>query len=386
MKRFLSLLLCAASWMLNAAAQTGDSLSYGVTGNMPSFYTQLKQQLTYPMAWGNAPTRDFGQWRLQARDMLQTCMQNLPPAPNAYDMTVIATERRNGYEARKVAFNLSAWYRVTAYLLVPDGTGSFPAIVMLHDHGAHFSIGKEKLVRPFQVSPETATDADQWVQRYYDGQYTGDYFARHGYVVLAVDALLWGERGRREGDNYDVQQALASNFLQMGTSWGALISADDVRSAEFLASLPCVDKERIGCMGFSMGAYRSWMLAALTDTVKAAASVCWMNTTEHLMTLTNNQNKGGSAFAMLIPGIRRYLDYPHVAAIACPKPSLFFCGSKDKLFPLEGVEDAFTTMQQVWDSQHAAENLVTRVWDEKHFFSKDMQQATLDFFDRHLKP
>ena len=386
MKRFLSLLLCAASWMLNAAAQTGDSLSYGVTGNMPSFYTQLKQQLTYPMAWGNAPTRDFGQWRLQARDMLQTCMQNLPPAPNAYDMTVIATERRNGYEARKVAFNLSAWYRVTAYLLVPDGTGPFPAIVMLHDHGAHFSIGKEKLVRPFRVSPETAADADQWVQRYYDGQYTGDYFARHGYVVLAVDALLWGERGRREGDNYDVQQALASNFLQMGTSWGALISADDVRSAEFLASLPCVDKERIGCMGFSMGAYRSWMLAALTDTVKAAASVCWMNTTEHLMTLTNNQNKGGSAFAMLIPGIRRYLDYPHVAAIACPKPSLFFCGSKDKLFPLEGVEDAFATMQQVWNSQHAAENLVTRVWDEKHFFSKDMQQATLDFFDRHLKP
>lgn len=386
MKRFLSLLLCAAFWMLNAAAQTGDSLSYGVTGNMPSFYTQLKQQLTYPMAWGNAPTRDFGQWRLQARDILQTCMQNLPPAPNAYDMTVIATERRNGYEARKIAFNLSAWYRVTAYLLVPDGTGSFPAIVMLHDHGAHFSIGKEKLVRPFLVSPETATDADQWVQRYYDGQYTGDYFARHGYVVLAVDALLWGERGRREGDDYDVQQALASNFLQMGTSWGALISADDVRNAEFLASLPCVDKERIGCMGFSMGAYRSWMLAALTDTVKAAASVCWMNTTEHLMTLTNNQNKGGSAFAMLIPGIRRYLDYPHVAAIACPKPSLFFCGSKDKLFPLEGVEDAFTTMQQVWDSQHAAENLVTRVWDEKHFFSKDMQQATLDFFDRHLKP
>lgn len=386
MKRFLSLLLCAASWMLNAAAQNGDSLSYGVAGNMPSFYTQLKQQLTYPMAWGNAPTRDFGQWRLQARDILQTCMQNLPPAPNAYDMTVIATERRNGYEARKVAFNLSAWNRVTAYLLVPDGTGPFPAIVMLHDHGAHFSIGKEKLVRPFQVSPETAADADQWVQRYYDGQYTGDYFARHGYVVLAVDALLWGERGRREGDDYDVQQALASNFLQMGTSWGALISADDVRSAEFLASLPCVDKERIGCMGFSMGAYRSWMLAALTDTVKAAASVCWMNTTEHLMTLTNNQNKGGSAFAMLIPGIRRYLDYPHVAAIACPKPSLFFCGSKDKLFPLEGVEDAFTTMQQVWNSQHAAENLVTRVWDEKHFFSKDMQQATLDFFDRHLKP
>ena len=49
MKRFLSLLLCAASWMLNAAAQTGDSLSYGVTGNMPSFYTPVSYtHLTLP--------------------------------------------------------------------------------------------------------------------------------------------------------------------------------------------------------------------------------------------------------------------------------------------------------------------------------------------------
>ena len=383
--KLLSLLFASLLSLSTASAQT-DSAAYEVTGNMPVFYQQMKQQLTYPLAWGKAEEKDFAKWKAQARHVLAECMQNFQPAPKAYAMEVTDREQRDGYEARKIRFNLSEWSRVPAYLLVPEGEGPFPAIVLLHDHGAHFSIGKEKMVRPFHVAPEVMEDADQWASQCYDGQYVGDYLARHGYVVLAVDALFWGERGRKEGTSYDAQQALASNFLQMGASWGAFINVDDMRSAEFLASLPFVDKERVGSLGFSMGAYRSWMLAALTDVVRASASICWMNTTEHLMTLTNNQNKGGSAYAMLIPALRRYLDYPHVASIACPKPTLFFNGTQDKLFPIEGVRDAYREMEAVWKSQGASDHLVTKLWDEKHFFNKEMQKETLEFFDRWLKP
>lgn len=386
MKHKLLPLLFASLLSLSTASAQTDSTAYEVTGNMPVFYQQMKQQLTYPLAWGKAEEKDFAKWKAQARHVLAECMQNLQPAPKAYAMEVTDREQRDGYEARKIRFNLSEWSRVPAYLLVPEGKGPFPAIVLLHDHGAHFSIGKEKMVRPFHVAPEVMEDADQWASQCYDGQYVGDYLARHGYVVLAVDALFWGERGRKEGTSYDAQQALASNFLQMGASWGAFINVDDMRSAEFLASLPFVDKERVGSLGFSMGAYRSWMLAALTDVVRASASICWMNTTEHLMTLTNNQNKGGSAYAMLIPALRRYLDYPHVASIACPKPTLFFNGTQDKLFPIEGVRDAYREMETVWKSQGASDRLVTKLWDEKHFFNKEMQKETLEFFDRWLKP
>lgn len=386
MKHKLLPLLFASLLSLSTASAQTDSAAYEVTGNMPVFYQQMKQQLTYPLAWGKAEKKDFAKWKAQARHVLAECMQNLQPAPKAYAMEVTDREQHDGYEARKIRFNLSEWSRVPAYLLVPEGEGPFPAIVLLHDHGAHFSIGKEKMVRPFHVAPEVMEDADQWASQCYDGQYVGDYLARHGYVVLAVDALFWGERGRKEGTSYDAQQALASNFLQMGASWGAFINVDDMRSAEFLASLPFVDKERVGSLGFSMGAYRSWMLAALTDVVRASASICWMNTTEHLMTLTNNQNKGGSAYAMLIPALRRYLDYPHVASIACPKPTLFFNGTRDKLFPIEGVKDAYQEMEAVWKSQGASDRLVTKLWDEKHFFNKEMQKETLEFFDRWLKP
>ncbi len=366
-------------------ANAQDAQKYEVTGYMPVFFEQMKQKLTYPMAYENSGIKKFGKWKKKAREIVYQEMQNIPDAPKSYDMEVVEVEKRDGYEARKIMFNISEWSRVPAYLLVPDGEGPFPAVLMLHDHGAHFTIGKEKMVRPFNVSAEIMEDAEKWSVACYDGIFVGDYFAKNGYVVLAVDALFWGERGRKEGPVYDIQQALASNFLQMGGSWGALINIDDVRSAEFLASLLMVDAKKVASLGHSMGGYRSWMVSALTDVISASVNVCWFATTDGLMTMTNNQAKGGSSYSMIIPGLRRYMDYAHVASIACPKPSLFFNGKNDKLFPVQYVEDGYEILKKTWHSQNADDCLVTKVWDEKHYYNKEMQKETLEFLNKWLK-
>lgn len=362
----------------------GENPGYETEKDMPLFYCRMKQNLTYPMAWGNSVIKDFRVWRKEARKTLLDCMQPAPPSV-PFDMQTTAEEQRRGYRAAKIVFSVSGYSRVPAYLLIPDGKGPFPAVLLLHDHGAYFSIGKEKVVRPFGVDEETMEDANRWTEKCYDGRFVGDYLASKGYVVLAVDALFWGERGRKEGVRYESQQALAANLLQMGMSWGALIAWDDIRSAEFLASLSIVDKDKVGAMGFSMGAHRAWMVSAATDVVKAAAAVCWMNTTDSLMTLTNNQNKGGSAYAMIIPGIRNRMDYPHVASIACPKPMLFINGLKDKLFPVEGGRKAFATMREVWEGREAGQMLVTKFYDLPHFCSREVQEEVLEFFDKHIK-
>ena len=378
MKKCLLLIYIAFTTL---AVQAQD---YGTEKDMPLFFEQLKANLDFPLRWQHNKKMKFSQWKKKARQSVMQTLQTPPPS-SGFHLQMGESEQREGYSATKCTFNVNDWCRVAAYLLVPEGKGPFPAVLMLHDHGAHFSIGKEKMVRPFGVDSTLVKDADEWCVKCYDGQYAGDYFAQNGYVVLSVDALFWGDRGRKEGVRYDSQQALASNFLQMGSSWGAFIVWDDIRSAQFLATLPMVDKKRIGCLGFSMGAHRSWMTSALSDVIAASANVCWMNDTEHLMTLTNNQNKGGSAYAMIIPGIRNLMDYPDVAALACPKPTLFYNGLRDKLFPVEGVNAAYQLMREVWQSQHAEEKLVLKSWDEPHFFSKAMQQGTLQFFDKWLK-
>lgn len=380
MKKTL-LLLFSLALSVQGMAQ---SERYGTEKDMPVFYQQLKEQLTYPWAWQKKRgTMTFDEWRKEARKQVEATMQLAPPAPLSHDYEVIAREQRDGYEAQKILFNINKWERVEAYLLVPK-VKKAPALLMLHDHGAHFSIGKEKMVRPFGVDSTLLADAEDWAVRCYDGVYVGDELAKAGYVVLSIDALFWGDRGRKEGVRYDSQQALAANMMQMGASWGAWITWDDMRAADFLAHLPMVDAARIGCLGFSMGSYRSWMLAAMSDVVKAGAAVCWMNDTEHLMSLTNNQNKGGSAYSMLIPGIRNLMDYPHVASMACPKPMLFFNGDRDKLFPVPGVQAAYGIMREVWSGQGADGRLVTKIWPEKHFFSRAMQAEVKAFFDKNL--
>ena len=379
---FLSLFLCL---IFSVSAQKKQTGRYELVKNMPLYYETLREEMTFPDAWGHSSVKSFKKWRKQARNILTECLQRAPQPAADFDYKVVAVEQREGYRAEKIEFNISAYTRIPAYLLVPDGDGPFPALVVLHDHGAHFSIGKEKNVRPFGVSDEVMQDARQWADNCYEGVFVGDYFASQGYVVLAIDAFFWGERGRQDGVKYEAQEAVSANFLQFGMSWCGYITYDDVASVDFLASLPFVDEKSVGAVGFSMGAHRAWMLSAMTDKVYATAAICWMNTSEYLLTVTNNQSKGQSAYSMIVPGVRNHLDYPHVASIICPKPFLMFNGEYDKLFPVEGSRDAFGILENTWASQKVSDRLVTKLWPTPHTFNRAMQAEVLQFFDKHLK-
>ena len=397
---------------------------YEWQGEIPTYVETLKKELTYPMAWGNSPIKNFKKWKKAARTKVFECMMMPPKAAAAWDMEVLGEEQRDGYKAQKIAFNINAYSRITAYLLIPDGeaekilnaeagknsnaevglqlsaqnkkAGKFPAVVALHDHGAHLFIGKEKMIRPFftpeeKDSPtkqalcqEILDDADVWARQLYDNQYVGDYLAKHGYIVFSADAPMWGERGRKEGVDRNKYDLIAGNMMMLGRDLSAFMTYDDISSTEFLASLPMVDAKRIGCVGCSMGAYRSWMLSALSDRIKAGASICWMIITDAQLTRRFGRKENGG-FANCIPGLRQYLDYPHIASLACPKPMLFINGTKDKLFPVLGVKDAFSEMHKVWKSQGADNLLDTELWDIPHSCGLKAQEKMLEFLDKNLK-
>ena len=409
MKRIITYSIIALLQTSVALAQTSVSLAqtpsklklqkrekYEWQGEIPTYVETLKKELTYPMAWGNSPIKNFKKWKKAARAKVFECMMTPPKAAAAWDMEVLGEEQRDGYKAQKIAFNVNAYSRITAYLLIPDGKGPFPTVNALHDHGAHLFIGKEKMIRPFftseeQDAPEKQAlcqeildDADAWARQLYDNQYVGDYLAKHGYVVFSFDAPMWGERGRKEGVDRNKYDLIAGNMMMLGRDLSAFMTYDDISSTEFLASLPMVDAKRIGCVGCSMGAYRSWMLSALSDRIKAGASICWMITTDAQLTRRFGRKENGG-FANCIPGLRQYLDYPHIASLACPKPMLFINGTKDKLFPVPGVKDAFSEMHKVWKSQGADNLLDTELWNIPHSCGLKAQEKMLEFLDKNLK-
>ena len=399
--------------------------TYEWDGEIPVYVEQLKQELTYPMAWGNTSIKNFKKWKKAAREKVLECMMTPPKRANAWDVQVLEEEQRDGYRAQKIAFNVNAYARITAYLLIPDEVSTsfdvhssalssekkhvkkkdfkkYPAVNLLHDHGAHLFIGKEKMIRPFGVlsakkvfpnhitakdsvlAKEVLEDADAWARQLYEGQYLGDYLAKHGYVVFSMDAPMWGERGRKEGVDRKKYDLIAGNLMMLGRDLSAFMTYDDIAATDFLATLPMVDAEKIGCAGCSMGAYRSWMLSALSDRIKVGASVCWMITTDAQLTRRYGRKENGG-FANCIPGLRQYLDYPHIASLACPKPMLFINGTQDHLFPIPGVKQAFEQMHEVWKSQKADERLDTELWDIPHSCGIRAQAKILEFLDCHLK-
>jgi len=352
----------------------------GVIADLPVFYGGMKAQLTFPQSWLSGSFADFAAWRRQTRLLVIERLLTEPPRV-PFNPVVIESEDRGSYTARKVVLNLDAYSRVLGYLLVPKGKGPFPAVLLLHDHGARFDIGKEKMVRPFHETKERMASAEQWVAEAYGGRFVGDELARRGYLCFATDALNWGDRG---GAGKEGQQALAANLLNLGYSLAGLIGWEDLASLRFLASIPEVDTSRIAALGHSFGSFRAWQLAALSDQIAAAVCVCWMAGRNELMVPDNNITKGQSAFTTTHPGLANLLDYADVASLACPRPMLFYNGEQDHLFPPAAVQVAYEKMAAVWASQKAGEKLVTRFWPLGHEFSVEMQEAAFQWLDMQM--
>ena len=355
-------------------------------------------------------------------------------------MVVVAEEDRGDYVCKMVEFSVDDTYtdsrgrkirskeRINGYLLVPDVAekGKCPALVMLHDHGARFDIGKEKLVRPIaDILPKGVDDhiyrsSRQWIDKNFDGVYVADSLASLGYVILVTDALYWGERSSDEAqrwselnyarmgdESYEVDRTLTgkprkdtikalkirvyggqrkvySELRKKEIIWAEKILRDDIASVNLLAGLPYVDSKNIGAFGFSMGAHRCWLLSAFCDKVKCGVSLSWMTAME------GYEGNNDSDLSMRIQPMRDYLDFGDIAKFLAPKPMLFLNGASDHLFPKGLVQIAFDKMKAHYEAYEkvsgipSAKYLDTEFFDGGHHCGKNEQATIVSFFRKYL--
>lgn len=354
-------------------------------------------------------------------------------------METLVTEARDGYECRLVEFYVEPSERIKAYMLVPDGASEgnvYPAVLMLHDHGARFDIGKEKLVRPIaSVTPGGAggyimKSSRQWVDVNFDGVYVADSLARMGYVVLVADALYWGGRStddaqlwsrmnfddtyifpdrdtivkegvmnvetderkirkavikRQKGIVYEGQREVYADLEAKGVIWAEKMLRDDAACVNLLAGLPYVDEERIGAFGFSMGAHRCWLLSAFCKEVKCGVALSWMTTLE------GYEGNNASDLSMRIQPMRDCMDFGDIGKFLAPKPMLFLSGETDHLFPRDKVEAAFEKLRGHYASygktagQDCSAQLRTEFFPGGHHCGKREQTTIFSYFDEYLK-
>lgn len=335
-----------------------------------------RQQAYAPrLAW-----RPEAAWRAEALAVARRLILQPGDDGSPFETRRLAREDRDDHVAERLALRMSDGSHAEALWLRPKTPGPWPAVLLLHDHGARFDLGAAKLIRPL-AGDATLGAAEAWAARYFAGRFVGEALVRCGHAVLAVDALGWGSRSR-PGFGRDDQQALAAHLMQLGAHWAGLIASDDLRSLRWLREQVDVDRRRLAVFGFSMGAFRAWQLAALDEGVRACIAAHWMAPRrDGLLRPGEHSLLGQSAFAMLHPGLAAELDHPDVAALIAPRPLLLLASPEDALFPFDAVQRARTQLARSWPRggfQFAVTPGGHRFGAEAQALAWDWLQRTLD--------
>ncbi|MFO0819790.1 MAG: alpha/beta hydrolase family protein [Pirellulales bacterium] len=338
-------------------------------------------------------------FRQQAR---RRVIETLSYDPPRVDMNPQVIERveRDDHVRERVVFSTTPWFRIAGYVLVPKNLrGRAPAIVDLHSHGGMFLFGKEKVIDLGDNHPAMT----RYHEQNYDRRPTATELVRRGFVVMSIDAFMFGERrvlldedlpsgwDRSKYSLDDVQRlnakcrgkesTLAKSLVLAGATWPGVVNYDDRRTIDYLATRPDVDPERIGCSGISMGGYRSAYLAALDERIRAACVVGFMSSMRPML----RAHVDTHSWVHFLPGLHRLVDFPELAALAAPRSLFVQQCEQDRLFPLEGMRESVARIEQLYRSADAADQFRGKFYDEPHRWTIPMQDEAFAWLDQQLR-
>ncbi|MFN7998631.1 MAG: alpha/beta hydrolase family protein [Bryobacteraceae bacterium] len=353
----------------------------------------------YPYSYLSGRFGSVEEYRDAGRAVVWDALGYRPdPVPPAAE--VIDRQDMGEFVREKILFSTSSDFRIPAYVHIPKGLkGRAPAIVDLHSHGGMFLFGKEKVIDFGRNHPVMTA----YHQVNYGGRPTTTALVRRGYVVITIDAFMFGERRLMMDSDlkygwdrarYSVDDAkylnsvcsskestLAQSLMFAGLAWEGIVLWDDMRTVDYLITRPEVDPNRVGCVGISFGGYRSLFLAGMDDRIRAGCVVGFMSTVAPMA----KRHIDTHSWVHFVPSLHRYLDWPDIVAMRAPKPLMVLQCRRDGLFPLEGMEQSLQKISAVYTKAGAGDRFNGRFYDVPHEFNVEMQEYAFNWLDENLK-
>jgi dienelactone hydrolase len=192
---------------------------------------------------GNAIStkRSWRKERARLKERWEQLLGEFPQTKAPLQTEVLATEDLEDFTRQLVRYQVEEGLCTDGYLLTPraasnfgtargSSDGKFPAVVVFHP-----------------TTPLQAKGVAGLAPEYPEEKWQGVQLVRRGYVV-------WCPRNYIETPGAD-WAGNAARVLARHPSWTGMTRMvwDAVRAADFVASLPHVDRKRIGCLGHSLG-------------------------------------------------------------------------------------------------------------------------------------
>lgn len=209
-------------------------------------------------------------------------------------------------------------------------------------------------------------------------QHHGLWFARNGYVCLAIDTIQLGEI---EGIHHGTYRHGMWWWNNRGYTPAGVEAWNCIRALDYLETRPEVDTKRFGITGRSGGGAYSWWTAALDDRIAAAVPVAGITS------LHNHVVDGcveGHCDCMFMVNTYQW-DFPMLAALVAPRPLLISNTDKDSIFPLEGVVDVHRQVRRIYQLHNATANLGLQITEGPHKDTQELHIHAFRWFNRHLR-
>lgn len=204
----------------------------------PAQYARQFGKYRSPLLFDDGtPVKTAAEWQRRRREILGHWHGVMGPWPAVIEKPAIEyveTKRRENFTQHKVRVETARGQVTDGYLLVPDGTGPFPAVFV-----------------PF-YEPETSTGQNDKKLRAFAYDLT-----RRGFVTLSI-----GSPGG------DARQPDTAGAVLQPLSYLGYVAANGYQA---LASLPQVDPKRVGIVGHSYGGKWAMFGSCLYDKYAAAA-------------------------------------------------------------------------------------------------------------------
>ncbi len=370
------------------------------------FYPWLQEQANnQPMSLSYLASDwvDREEWRNTGRAKMHELLayESSAGGLNAEVLEVTAKEDYTRYHVR---YSVTANRATEAFLLIPNGLKEkAPAVIAIHDHGGFYYFGKEKITE----TEDPHGILQEFKEQYYGGRSYADELARRGFVVLVPDGFYFGsqrvdidkvdERYAKEIRDMDTstdsyirqfnrfasshETLMAKTIFTSGSTWPGILFQGDRASVDYLLTRPEVDTDRIGCIGLSIGGFRSAHLAGLDPRIRAAVVAGWMTTYGSLL----KHHLRSHTWMIYVPGQLKYLDLPDVVSLNAPRPLMVINCLQDRLFTLEGMQAAEAKLESVYEKMNAADRFLCRYYDAPHSLNVKMQNDAIDWLSRWLQ-
>ncbi len=324
------------------------------------FFQKLYKSRIPECRFAGKTPEEFDSWRIKFKcelnktlgidELLNICESNsLNGTEKANPAEWVESVKEEGYIRHKYVIETLPGVKMPFYMLIPDNIKNGEkcrTMITLPAHGA----SKESVAGVTELAEVMEKLKIAPKENY------GQEFVRRGYIVFCPDPPGYGERcetitsedqsfmpGIKQNKLGSSCKNLAITSEAFGISFAGLVLWDMIKLVDFIYNQPNIDREKLGCAGFSGGGLYTLWLSAMDERIKLCIISGYIHGYYDSILDTH------LCPCNYVPKLWGLADISDIASLIAPRYLLIESGAKDVLNGHRGLIDIQEQYEKIKD-------------------------------------